>query len=222
MGTIAELVTSPLYNYAEAEHLARVPRGTAKRWLRGYRYALGELQVSRPPVTPGREDAGAVTFTDLIELIVIGRLKELRFSLPQIRRIVQNCQAILGVPHPLSSLRFKTGGMEFFVDQGDTLIEVGRRRGQQAWNDVLAPFLQELEYAGDLAHRWWPLGREGGVMVDPDYGFGLPVVADAGVRTEIIAEQFQAGQPIARIAEWFNLTSEKVEQAVRFESQRAA
>mgnify|MGYP003947620521 CR=1 FL=1 len=59
-------------------------------------------------------------------------------------------------------------------------------------------------------------------MVDPDYGFGYPVIADSGVRTEIILERFKAGDLEKQIAEDFNVDPIDVERALQFELNRAA
>jgi uncharacterized protein (DUF433 family) len=169
------------------------------------------------------EWSGQVSFVDLVEIIAIGRLKKIGFSLPSIREIVRNCQEILRVERPLATLKFKTDGREIFVVRSsDVLLEVGRRKGMQAWHEVLAPFLDDLDYSGDLASRWWPLGHDKPIVVDPEYGFGLPVVANSGVRTEIIRERFQAGDLEEQIARDFNLDPIAVERALQFELQRAA
>ena len=163
-----------------------------------------------------------MSFLDLVEIVAIGRLKQAGFSTRAIRQIVHNCQETLGVPRPLTTLRFKTDGRDVFVDQGDMLVEVGRRKRMQAWNDVLAPFLDALDYTGDIASRWWPLGRDVPIVVDPEYGHGLPVVEGSGVRTEIIRERAEAGDLIQQIASDFNLDSSEVERALQFELKRAA
>ena len=216
-------LSQPLYNYAEADHLAGVSRGTSKRWLSGYAYhgARG-LPVQQPPITLGTGAEPGVSFVDLIEVVAIGRLKGTGFSLPLIRRIVQNCQELLSVPRPLAALRFKTDGREIFVRMGDTLVEVGKRRGLQAWAQVLAPFLEDLDYVEEIVGRWWPLGRTAPVVIDPDYGHGLPVIANSGVRTEIILERFRAGALPPEIAEDFNVTETEVDRALQFEVSRQA
>jgi hypothetical protein len=153
-----EIVHRPLYSYAEADYLAGVSRGTARRWLTGYAYVRPEgARVLRPPITPDHEDQGAASFLDLVEVVAIGRLKRVGFSLPRIRAVVHTCQQLLGVPRPLTSLRFKTDGHDIFVDSGPMLLEVGKRKGQQAWFEVLEPFLRDLDYAQEIARRWWPL-----------------------------------------------------------------
>ncbi|SRR6266508_4994421 len=222
MMQIQTLVNRPLYSYSEADHLANVSRGTSKRWLLGYEYAVNEKRVRRPPITPRTDTAGAVSFSDLLEVVAIGRLKEFGFTLAQVRTIVTNCQRSLEVKRPLTTLRFKIGGKEIFVERADELLEVGRRRGMQAWRDVLEPFLQDLDYSQETAHRWWPLGRSSLVVMDPEYAYGLPVIANSGVRTEIILERFQAGDLDEQIAADFNITPVEVQRALQFEVKRAA
>jgi uncharacterized protein (DUF433 family) len=107
------------------------------------------------------------------------------------------------------------------VEQGAHLLEVGRRRGEQAWSHFLAPFLHDVEYEYDLARRWFPQGQRQHIVVDPDYGHGLPIVLGSGVRTEIILERFQVGETMREIAEDFNISPDEVEQALQFETRLA-
>jgi uncharacterized protein (DUF433 family) len=216
-------LTAARYTFVEADRLAGVSRGTARRWLSGYVYRDTDGRpVEIPPVTPGGVEAGAVSFLDVIEIVAIGGLKSAGFSIRTIRQVVRNCQDILGVQRPLTSLKFKVGGRQIFVEQGDVLLEVGRRKRMLAWNEVLAPFLASLDYTNDVASRWWPMGRSVPIVVDPEFGHGLPVVAGSGVRTEIIRERAEAGDLIQQIASDFNLDRTEVERALQFELKRAA
>src|SRR4051812_22828404 len=144
-------VLRPLYSYTEADYLARVSRGTSRRWLAGYAYSTpaGTPRL-QPPVTLGHINEGSVSFLDLVEIVAIGRLKEFGFPLGRVREIVRNCQQILGVARPLTTLRFKTDGRDIFVEHGTALLEVGRHKGQQAWTEVLAPYLADLDYAEEV------------------------------------------------------------------------
>jgi len=223
LGDIPHRVARPLYSFADADRLAGVSRGTSRRWLKGYAYRASDgARIHRPPVTTGVERDGAVSFVDLIEVVAIGGLKELGLTLSEIRKIVEECQTDLGYPRPLTSLKFKTDGRETFVSVGDQLLGLRKRRGQRAWNEVLAPFLEELDYRDSYASRWWPLGRDKPIVIDPDYGFGLPVVNKSGVRTEIILERSQSGDSPEQIADDFNLRVADVKEALAYEKTRAA
>ncbi len=223
--TALHRVNRPLYTFADTDRLAGATRGTSKRWLTGYWYLDTQGQaVIRPPVTPDSVEVerDAASFSDLVEVVAIDGLKRVGFSMKRIREIVLNCQEGLGVDRPLTKLKFKTDGREFYVDQGDFLLEVGKRKWNRAWNEVIGPFLESLDYADEVATRWWPLGKTTPVIIDPDYGYGFPVLADSGVRTEIIRERVLAGDLEDQIARDFNISSVEVQRAVQFELGRAA
>jgi uncharacterized protein (DUF433 family) len=217
-------VHRPRYSFAEADRIARVTRGTSSRWLKGYEYwySVEERRMS-PPVTPGQDSKDAVSFVDLMEVAAIGRLREKGFSLRRIRQINEYCMLALRSERPLVTETFRVKGQDIFIhaSQG-VLLNVGYEAGMQAWEEVLDPFLETVEYENELVRRWWPLGREVGVLVDPDYGFGLPVIAGTGVRTEIIAERKRAGDSTEEITYDFGITPNQIEDALRWEMPDAA
>lgn len=223
METTPSHLTSPLYSFSEADQIAGVTRGTAKRWLSGYTYRShdGERRAS-PPISPIRQPSDAVSFLDLLEVVAVSGLKSRGFTLAEIRRVVANCQELFGDPWPLTNRRFKVGGRDVFVASEGRLHDVLHRRGAMAWDEILGPFLEALDHDGSQATRWWPLGRSRPVVVDPAYGFGLPVIRNSGVRTEVIRERLEAGDSIDQIAHDFNLAPEDVESALRFELRQAA
>ncbi|MPZ22454.1 MAG: DUF433 domain-containing protein [Dehalococcoidia bacterium] len=217
-------LTRPLYSYADADYLAGVGRGTSKRWLEGYSYRRGRGQrVKMPPVTPGEMRPTGVSFVDFIEIIAIGRLRTIGLTLNDVRTVVVRCQQEFQVQHPLASLKFKVGGRDTFVERDGVLHDVLRRpKGHVAWDEILNPFLETLDYQGAYAHRWWPLGRDGLVVIDPEYAFGLPVIANSGVRTEIILERIRAGETDEQIASDFNVSRPEIHEAMKFELIRSA
>jgi hypothetical protein len=52
--------------------------------------------------------------------------------------------------------------------QGGFLLDVLHGQGTQAWDEVLDPFLETLDYEDVLARCWWPRGKEEPIVVDPD------------------------------------------------------
>lgn len=221
---IPERLVAPLYSFSDADRLAGVSRGTSKRWLAGYTYRMpsGERRESPAIRSPQRGTSEAVSFLDLLEIVAIAGLKERGFSLPEVRRVVSNCQELFDDPYPLSNRDFKVDGRDVFVSRDGRLYDVLQRRGAIAWDEILGPFLETLDYEGSQASRWWPLGRAKAVVVDPAYGYGLPVIHDSGVRTEIIRERIEAGDSIDQVAYDFNVEPRDIEEAIRFELRRAA
>lgn len=224
LSTLDNLLTAPRYSFAEADRLAGVGRGTSKRWLKGYKYwyTPGELRVL-PPVNEELEERDAVAFIDLMETVVIGGLRDKGFSLGTIRKINEYCQAYLNKTRPLVTETFKVSGRDAFIlASHGHLVNVSTQRGMQAWNEVLDPFLERVDFENELTRRWWPLGKQEPVVLDPDYGFGLPVIFGTGVRTEIVAERSLAGDGIEEIIYDFGLDRDQVEAALRYEDVQLA
>lgn len=216
-------VNRPLYNFAEADRIARVTPNTSRRWLKGYQFWYGEERRAMPPVTPGRGEQDAVSFVDLMEVAAVSKLRQKNISYKRIRQINSYCRLQLKVPRPLVTERFKIVGEDIFLAADfNVLLNVGREAGALAWREALEPFLEDVEYENQIARRWWPLGKDRSVMVDPDYGFGLPVVEGVGVRTEIIAERHRAGDSTDEIAYDFDVTPEQIDDALRWEMPKQA
>ena len=211
-------IKRPLYSFAEADRIAKVSPGTSRRWLKGYSFWYEGERYEMPPVTPTMDPKEAVAFVDLMEVATIGQLRKKGFSFKRIRQINAYCRLYLKQPRPLVTQRFKVAGRDIFLDEDfDILVDVGREAGMLAWREVLEPFLEDVEYENELARRWWPLGRNRMVVVDPDYGFGLPVVEGTGVRTEIIAERHRAGDSTDEIAYDFDVTPKQIKDALQWE-----
>ncbi len=215
---VPEALVIPRYGFADADRIARVSPGTARRWLAGYSYrADGGGIVSKPPVgTPRHAPDAAVSFFDLVEVAALRGLRRLGFSLPQIRTIVRNCRERFGSERPLLTQRFKVGGRDAFVQLEEALVDV-LQGPRTAWDEVLDPFLETVGYQDGWAHRWWPLGCATNVVVDPQFGYGLPVVAGSGVRTEILFERREAGDSLEQIERDFGVASEALSDALEFE-----
>lgn len=226
MGTVSydhPSVSRPLYSFAEADRIAKVSPSTSRRWLKGYHFWYGEERHEMQPVTPTYGERDAVTFVDLIEVAIVGKLRKRGVSLKRIRETNAFCRVYLREPRPLVTQKFKVAGKDIFLDTDfDVLVDVGRSAGAFAWREVLEPFLEDVEYENELARRWWPLGKGHMVVVDPDYGFGLPVVEGVGVRTEIIAERHDAGDSIEEITYDFGVTPKQIKDALLWEAPNEA
>ena len=218
-------VFAPRYSYAEADRLAGVTRGTAKRWLRGYHHRGpdGERRF-HAPVIPGErlDDAeGYVSFADLVEVAALKRWRDLRWPPPTLRKVAEGCRRMFGLDRPLITERFKREAPAVFADRLACFVDLPPGQRKQAWETMRA-FLDSLDYEDDFVSAWWPRGRDVPVAIDPDYGFGLPVVTRSGLRTllrtEIVLEQFLAGETAAAIAEDYRLPLQSITAAIDFEA----
>jgi hypothetical protein len=64
--------------------------------------------------------------------------------------------------------------------EDDRLIDLFKD-AQYVLRKIVEPSLKGLEFDDDLASRWWPNGKDSGIVLDPQRQFGQPVEATSGV-----------------------------------------
>jgi len=77
--------------------------------------------------------------------------------------------------------------------------------------------LFEFEENDRLAARWFPLGQDAPIVVDPRFAGGRPVIRGSGVTVDIVRKRFFDGdQTIDFIARDLSLERNDVEEVIRY------
>jgi uncharacterized protein (DUF433 family) len=228
--TVESLLGIGIYSVAEAARITRVPPEQIRRWLWGYRYTLaGERHQALPlwqPQLPALGEDKALTFRDLIEVQFVHRFRQEGLSLQSIRRTIETATELLHASYPLSSVRFKTDGRRILAQVIEDPSERGYifdlDTGQYLLEFVLEFLYDALEYSEfDELLRWWPLGKDRRVVVDPKRSFGRPIVLE-GVPTSILAGSYRAEGSVHAVARWFEVSEQSVDDALEFEREQSA
>jgi uncharacterized protein (DUF433 family) len=146
-----------------------------------------------------------------------------------IRRAAEEAARTFGTPYPFAVKRFDTDGRRIFAtlqsatSEERVLVELGQ--GQSVFEHVVRPFFRKLEHHGTGdALRYWPMDREGRVVLDPERAFGQPIDAETGVPTRVLRDAVMAGagQSPEDVAWWFGVPVEAVLAAVSYEQSLLA
>lgn len=223
-----DLLGVGLYTAAEASRLTGIAPGRLRRWLRGYTYRAGNRVALAHPVwrrqVPDIDGTAGLGFLDLIEARFVDAFRRHSVSWPVIRLCAERARELIGHDHPFSSRRFRTDGQTIFAEIADRAGEpqlLDLARSQLGFGRIIGPSL----YAGiefldnEVAARWWPLGQQVPVVIDPTRSFGQPIVSDGGVPTRTLVDAVNAEGSVARVARLFEITPRSVHAAVRYESQ---
>jgi uncharacterized protein (DUF433 family) len=217
----AQVLDLPLYSVTEAGRLLSVLPVTLKRWLEGYT-ARG---TTHPPILrpePTGEDS--VTWGEFVEA---GFLHEYRTEVPlqQLRPLVNEMRREFSVRHPLAefqplidkSKRQVVLRLQELTKTPESLFIVRWWNQQLQWSEPVEDFLHKVEFnpLDGVARRMFPLGREVPVAIDPELSFGVPQVR--GVRTEVIVELLDAGEPRQVVAQMWGMNEQEVDAALKWE-----
>lgn len=215
----------PAYTVPEAAHYLQIPTATLRSWTVGRRYPVqkGERFFEPVIVVASREPA-MLSFVNLVEAHVLDAIRrEYSVGLPAVRRTIVFLRQELGSKHPLAEQKFETDGRDLFIRKLGELITVSKG-GQKAMPEVLDAYLQRIEWdLQGLATRLYPFTRQRElvqpkvVMIDPRVSFGRPVLAGTGIRTELVAERYKAGESIDELARDYDRNRVEIEEAVRCE-----
>jgi uncharacterized protein (DUF433 family) len=219
-----------LYTVPEASRLTGVSQGRLRRWLRGYTHGVGGARSTSGPVwqrqIPDIDGTLGLGFLDLMEARFVDAFRAASVPWRVIRSCAQRAREITGADHPFSSRRFRTDGRSIFaevVDQAGEKQLLDLAKNQLAFGRVISPSL----YAGvefsvdDVPARWWPMGRQETIVLDPARSFGQPIVDDGGIPTIALADAVAAEGSIAKVALLFQVPQRSVRAALRFEKRLA-
>lgn len=220
-----------IYSVAEAARLTGVSSGRIRRWLRGYRFKSKTETYSSPPLWNGQlepiDHKLALGFLDLIEVRFVDAFLQKGVTWAMIHKAREKAvERFPAVSHPFCTIRFVTDGREIFVElhkeTGEpSLVEIVQ--SQQVFADIVRPFLKELEFGeGNILERWWPMGKNKLVAIDPKRNFGQPTIFRDGVPTKILAKSVKANGSVEEVARWYEVNPQSVADAVEYEQKLAA
>lgn len=229
------LYDEPAYRVGEVAHILGLPRGTVQAWCFGHDYLHardGSRKLFARVIAPADERQRLLSFVNMCELHVLSVIRRHhRVRLSQVRAAVDYMRQQLKEDRPLSSGRFRTNGIDLFVEHAGQLLNVSQQ-GQHALREDFERTLDRVDFSSDNKQpvRLFPFTRPPSaasvqaktVLVDPTLSFGRPVLSGAFVRTETIESRFQSGDSIADMALDYGVSAQQIEEALRFEQRRAA
>lgn len=221
-----------VYTVPEAARLTGVSAPRIRRWLTGYTFTSRAAPRSSAPVWQRQIVSSSgeliLSFRDLLEVRFVDAFRRHGVSWKVIRLAAERAAEIIEDSHPFSTKRFKTDGRSIFADivQGtgeESLLDLAK--SQYEFKTIVEPFLFEgLEFAeiSGAPVRWWPLGLDRRVVIDPERSFGQPIVTPESVPTSILAKAVKAEEgSIDAVARWYMVQPKAVKDAVEFENRLA-
>lgn len=222
---LTDLLHEGRYIPAEAARMLNMSARTVRRWLAATpAHPPSGAPVIRHPDTP----EGMVSFLDLVELRMVRELvRASGLNLRTVRKNLQEAARLLGVDHPLARRRLLRQEKHLFVglsDGPDAPFVVLGTNGQLALEQLLHERAEVLDFnEDDLAIRWWPLGRERPVVVDPAVGFGNPTIAGTRIYTSTLVSMVRAEEgDYEKVGRLYHLAPDVVRTAVEYEGLLAA
>ena len=218
----------PMYPAAEAGRLVGLSSVRVRRWLQGYEYEYDSERRHQRPVIRRKGTVGTsfASFLDLIDLLFAQRFINYGVSLQKLRKALDEAAEILHTDH-FARRSFFTDGRNIYLqvmEEGNAILEL-LSGGQWVIPNIIKELAHQIDFDGatELARRWYPMGPDGLVVLDPMISFGRPAIVKRGIATGNVFDLFMAEERRVRpVCRWMDLSTNEVNAAVRFEEQFAA
>lgn len=228
-----------LYSTSEVARLSGASGANIRRWLHGYSYNTQGVKVCQKAIIEHDyrklDGSIALSFLDLIEILFVSAFRKHGIPLQTIRVASRRAAALVRVSHPFATRRFFTDGKTILTDIAHELARHSESNSdandllnlvhqQYEIHDIVWPILSGSVEFGDFDHaqRWWPLGKDIPVVIDPRRNLGKPSISGEYVPTSAIARSYLAEQDLKRVANCYRISEEMVRLALDFEKNLAA
>ena len=218
---ISDLGTG-IYTIPDVAAILRLPVKKVRRWMHEYWNAkFGGLAQTQFSVGMGKEEV--TNFYTLIEFFTFYQLRERGVTAQKIIQAHQVLATHLNVAYPFATSNVFTDGKSVFFQHSEiSQIIHADETLQIVIREVLNLFLKKIEFDSDqLAKRFFPMGKDHNVIIDPQRQFGQPVVGETNVLTESLYQLYKGGESAKTIATIYDLPEQDVKDAINFHRNAA-
>jgi uncharacterized protein (DUF433 family) len=211
-----------IYSLPDLAFILRLPPSKVRRWMNDfYNQRLGEKYKGKYSWGQGRDKA--TNFYTLIEFYVFYQLRENKVGIKTILNAHGQMAEQLKTPYPFASASVLTDGKSVLYSLEDgTTIKADKSR-QIAFKQIIESFCKKIEFSdSQLAERYWPLGKQSHIVVDPHHQFGQPVIDKTNLLAETIYDLHQAGETKEFLSRLYNISVKEVNDAVALYNLKTA
>jgi len=214
-----------IYRIAEVDEFLRLTRGTASRWIDGYRRGSRHYEpIIRPETTKDRW----ATWGELVEVRLISEYRDAGVRVSRLRGVIERLRESVDMPYPLAHAKpfLDLEGREVVLRVQEQLgipdeLRLVVRSGQTVLPAAPLERFQEVT-------TFSPTGEAerirlyNTVVPDPQRIWGAPAIADRRLGADILAGAHRTGLAPEDIATLWSVDVESVNDAIHWDALQAA
>ncbi len=211
-----------IFSIPDIAFLLRLPKGKVRRWLNDFwDNRLAEKLNQKYSWGNGREKAN--NFYTLIEFYVFYQLRESGVGVKPIFAAHDEMARQLKTNYPFASAELLTDGKSILYSLKDGTTVKADKTHQITFKEIIKDFCKKIEFSeSKLAERYYPLGKQHHIIVDPNHQFGQPTIEDTNLLAETIYRMHTAGESNDFLARLYDIPVKNVEAAISLFYNRVA
>jgi uncharacterized protein (DUF433 family) len=207
-----------IYTIPEIAKILRLPYHKVNLWVN--KYWDGELgSYFEGKYSWSIKKTKAVSFHTLVEFYILIQFAEAGVKTREVLNAHIELSKKYNNAFPFAQKnileKIKTDGKKIYLEvNGDTISLDGTRQLNLSF---IKAFFKNLDFGkDDIASRFWPLGREKAIIVDPKRQFGHPIIYKTNIHPETIYNLYKAGEPVEFIAFTYEIEKKSVADAIEY------
>jgi len=206
------------YTIPDIARILRLPYHKVNLWVK--KYWDGELGSEfKSKYSWSIENSKAVSFHTLIEFYVLILLAEAGVKTRQVLNAHKELARHFNTMFPFARKsileNIRTDGNKIYFNLNESILSLD---GTKQFNlDFIKIFFKNLDFDEDLlATKFWPLGKEKNIIIDPKRQFGHPVIGSTNIYPETIYNLYKSGESVEFIAFTYEIGKKEVRDAIDF------
>jgi uncharacterized protein (DUF433 family) len=224
--SLGEYRTGRAYTAAQIAHYAGTSSQNVRNWVNGFE---GDGHRMKPVFTSSSSPRGKsrpqmFSFLQLVEVVVAARfrqgIQENPVRLERIRDANEYAREELGIEFPFANLQlWEEGGHILYEFEqkypGEHLVAISAN-GQAVLPGIVSRSRDEFDYESDYASKWFPLGRNVPIVLDPRKASGRPTIYQTRVTVETVKQRLATGETVQELSEDYGLDESMIVQAKNY------
>lgn len=206
------------YTASEIAHILQLPYYKVHMWM--VKYWDGKLGKEFETKYSWKVDnSRAVSFHTLVEFYVMMQLSEAGVKPKEVLKAHTKLANDYNTAFPFAQKALlegiQTDGSTIYLKMGDNILSLD---GSNQLNlDIIKDFFKKLDFDDeDVASRFWPMGKDHSIVVDPERKFGHAILNGHNIYPEVLCRHIDAGDPEDYVALIYELTAKEVKDAVEY------
>jgi uncharacterized protein (DUF433 family) len=205
-----------LYTVPDVANILNLDKILVRRWLKEYwGNRFGNKLGNFASWGKGREKT--VHFYTLIEFYVFFQLRKQGVSAQNIAKSHEIIGQELRISFPFANSVILTDGKKiFYKTDGGVIINADKSK-QINITSIIEHFCHKIDFDKDhQALRYWPLGKEKNIVVDPHHQLGQPTVKNTNILAETIYSMYTSGEKVSFISSLYDVPETDVKASIEF------
>jgi len=211
-----------IYTMPDLALILGLSQPKVRRWMNEY-WNTEFLDKKGKKYSTGEGQSKVTDFKTLIEFFVFYQLREMNIGVKKIFDAHARISSQLKTQYPFASVEILANKKDIFYSLSEEASVNANKTQQIGFKVLIESFCKKIEFSNDkIAERFYPLGKEKSVVVDPSHQFGQPTINGTNILAETIYSMYQSGEKQEIIGILYDLTSKQIDDAIAFHKQKAA